>query len=181
MQMHTLVLNSAYMPINKITWRKAISLLFTGKVEVIEEYDEIVRSPSTAFQMPSIIRYLGAKVGMFRRGVKFNRNNVYLRDKGRCQYCGKRVSREDFTYDHIVPRRHGGETKWKNIVVSCIPCNQRKAARTPEQAGMRLISKPVRPKYLPGVSSPILNWSAGMPTSWKDYMGSVKYWHDKLA
>ena len=43
----------------------------------------------------------------------------------------------------------GGSTGWENIVTSCYPCNLRKRNRTPEQAGMRLLRKPFRPKTLP--------------------------------
>jgi len=179
--MDTLVLNAAYMAIDRIPWQEAIANIFTGRAEVVEEYEDwTVRSPTTEWKVPSIIRFLGKVVGLFRKGPKFNRHNVYIRDKGRCQYCGTRVSRSDFTYDHVVPRRQGGKTVWKNVVIACFPCNQRKADRTPRQAGMRLKSKPVRPKTLPGIE-PAVRWDDNMPESWKDYIASVSYWNEGLA
>jgi len=178
--MDTLVLNSSYMPINRVSWREALSCIFSGRAEVVEEYeDRTVRSPSTVFKVPSIIRFLSRAVGFFRRGVKFNRNNVYLRDKGSCQYCGKKVTRSGFTYDHVIPRSQGGKTKWDNVVVACLPCNQRKRDRTPAQAGMSLLNKPVRPRSLPGNPAQLV-WENSMPSSWKDYVGTVSYWHDRL-
>jgi 5-methylcytosine-specific restriction endonuclease McrA len=178
--MDVLVLNSAYMPIDRISWKDALANIFTGRAEAVEFYaDWTVNSPATQHRVPSIIRFLGKVLGLFRKGPKFNRHNVYLRDKGRCQYCGKKVPRSDFTYDHVHPRAQGGKTTWKNVVISCFPCNQRKRDRTPEQAKMRLLSQPRKPKSLPG-TSPIIRWAAGMPESWKDYVVSVSYWTEGL-
>jgi len=178
--MDTLVLNSAYMPVNRVSWRKAFTWIFSGRAEVVEEYeDRTVSSPTQTFKMPAIIRFLGKVVGLFRRSVKFNRQNVYLRDKGCCQYCGKKVSRSHFTYDHVVPRSQGGKTVWDNVVIACLPCNQHKANRTPEQAKMRLRMKPAKPKSLPN-QPPALVWQDGMPSCWKDYVSTVSYWHETL-
>lgn len=178
-----LVLNHAYMPINRVSWQTAFGWLFTGKAEVVETYsDRVVRSATEVFPVPSIVRFLKKVAGsIWNRGVRFNRKNVYLRDKGRCQYCGKSVPTSEFTYDHVMPRALGGKTTWDNIVVACIPCNSRKADRTPDQARMKLLSKPVKPKFLPDASGASLSWKEGMPETWKDWLGSVSYWNDKLA
>jgi 5-methylcytosine-specific restriction endonuclease McrA len=117
---------------------------------------------------------------MFRKNIKFNRRNIWLRDKGRCLYCGNKVSQSNFTFDHVIPRSKGGLTHWDNIVVSCHPCNQKKDSRTPEQAGMKLLVKPARPKVLAGTYTPIFHWEDTMPSSWKDYLGSVQYWTSTL-
>ena len=177
--MDTLVLNSSYMPIDRISWRDALSRILTGRAEVVEEYEGwTVCSPSTVFKVPSIIRFLGKVAGLFRKGVRFNRHNVYLRDKGRCGYCGLRVSRSSFTYDHVVPRHQGGKTTWTNVVVSCLPCNQEKSNRTPRQAGMVLKTKPHRPKTLPGGFN--LSWDDKMPGSWQTFLRNTAYWHGQL-
>lgn len=195
--MDTLVLNSAYMAISRISWTDAIGDLLTGRAEVVDTYeDKTVSSgpgeldlPRTfealrtdklgVWKVPSIIRFLSNAV-FFRRRVKFNRHNVWLRDKGRCQYCNMRMSLDEFTYDHIIPFARGGRTKWKNIVVSCVPCNHTKANRTPVEAKMRLQRKPFIPMHLPGQISPALKWKDGMPPSWKSFLASVSYWHSKL-
>ena len=178
--METLVLNSSFAPVNRVSWRKAFSWIFTGRAVVVAEYlNRTICSPSEEFPMPSIIRFLGNAASLFRKGVKFNRQNVYLRDKGRCQYCGRKISKSEFTYDHVVPRGQGGVTKWTNVVIACFECNQRKANRTPEQAKMWLRTQPVKPRSLPGQAY-TLRWDAGMPSSWKDYVSTVKYWHSEL-
>jgi 5-methylcytosine-specific restriction endonuclease McrA len=178
--MDTLVLNAAYMPIDRISWQEALSNLVKGRAVVVEEYtDWTVHSEERDWKVPAIIRFVTKVAGLFRKSVKFNRHNVYLRDKGRCQYCGLQVSKADFTYDHVVPRRQGGVTKWNNVVVACLPCNQRKADRTPMEAKMRLRVEPCRPKSLPGASQ-MFRWQDGMPSCWKDYIAGVSYWHARL-
>jgi 5-methylcytosine-specific restriction endonuclease McrA len=179
--MDTLVLNAACQPIDRISWQEALTNLVTGRAVVVEEYaDWTVHSDSRSWKVPSIIQFVTKVMGMFRKGPKFNRHNVYLRDKGRCQYCGHRVPKSDFTFDHVVPRKLGGQTTWKNVVIACFECNQRKADRTPEQAKMWLRTQPVKPKSLPG-TSPVVKWTSDMPSKWKDYVVSVSYWTEALG
>jgi hypothetical protein len=85
-----------------------------------------------------------------------------------------------FNFEHVVPKAQGGHTKWTNIVVACHPCNQKKGNRTPEQAGMKLLSQPKHPKSLPGMGRARLAWHEGMPSTWKDYLQTVRYWHATL-
>ena len=179
--MDTLVLNIAYMPISRVSWKQAICWIVSGRAELVEGYeDRVIRSPSQAFPMPSVVRFLSKTVTFLTKGVRFSRNNVWLRDRGLCQYCGKEVCRSEFTYDHVLPRSQGGKTTWENIVVACHQCNQRKKNRTPKQARMKLQRAPFRPPFLPGLDSPVLSFREGMPPSWKDYLSSVTYWHGRL-
>jgi len=170
---HTLVLSAGYEPIKVVSWQRAITLLTLGKVEVLEEYDRHVRSPTIVFKMPAVVRLLQA----FRRHkkpVKFSRINIYARDKYRCQYCSRKLPIADLTYDHVVPRARGGKTVWENIVTACVPCNVRKSDRTPGQAGMRLIEKPTRPTWVPAMTLRISTRTA--PDAWRDYL----YWTGEL-
>jgi len=50
------------------------------------------------------------------------------------------------TLDHVLPKSRGGPKTWDNIVSSCHKCNEKKGARTPEEAGMKLLKEPRRPK-----------------------------------
>lgn len=178
--MDTLVLDQSFQPIARVSWQRAITLLFNNKIEIVEEYeDKEIRSVSVSFKMPSIVRFLHA-VKRKRKQVKFSRENVYLRDKGRCQYCSNRVARAESTYDHVLPKSKGGKTTWDNIVISCKGCNQKKANRTPEQAKMALKTKPIRPKSLPNSNIFTLTWDRSMPPSWKDFLASVAYWNSEL-
>lgn len=112
--------------------------------------------------------------------MKFSRENVYARDHGRCQYCGLAVARPESTYDHVVPRAHGGLTTWQNVVIACMPCNQRKGGRTPAQAKMVLRAEPVKPVRLPEGARLTLGWEHGMPPSWRAWLRDVAYWSGEL-
>ena len=176
-----LALSFGYTPIARIPWQVAICDVLSGRAEVIETYaDRTIHTVTENFPMPSVIRFIRKVAGIFgKRAIKFNRKNVWLRDKGTCQYCAHKVSMAEFTYDHVTPISQGGKTVWENIVVACLHCNQKKAGRTPAQARMSLITTPVKPKSL---SSNELPFSlADMPDSWKDYLGSMQYWHDPMT
>ena len=178
--METLVLNSAYMPIDRVPWDEAFVACFTGRAEVVDTYpDRLIRSAYETFEMPSIIRFITRAV-FKKRKVRFNRHNVWLRDRGTCQYCSIRLKKAEFTYDHVTPQSRGGKTVWTNIVCSCMACNLKKANKTPDEAKMRLRKKPVIPMQLPGQISPLLTWKDGMPMAWRDYLQSYRYWHQAL-
>lgn len=176
----TLVLNASYQPVARIPWQRAITLLFLGKVEVIEEYeDKTIRSVTFEVKMPSVVRFFR----MLKRRkpvIRFSRENVYARDHGSCQYCGQKVARSEATYDHVVPRSQGGKTNWDNIVIACVPCNQFKGGRTPDQARMRLKSAPSKPTKLPDTLRLTFSWDKGMPDSWRNWLRDLTYWHGSL-
>ncbi len=171
----TLVLSQAYEPIKVISWKRAFTLLTLGKVEVVEEYDDAnVRTVSLVFKVPAVVRLLNA-FRRHRKPVKFSRVNIYARDHYRCQYCGNKAPISDLTYDHVVPRSRGGKTTWTNIVTACFKCNRRKRDRTPDEAGMKLRTAPVQPKWVPAVTIRISTHS--VPDAWRDYL----YWTGALA
>jgi 5-methylcytosine-specific restriction endonuclease McrA len=173
LQERTLVLSHAYEPIKVVSWQRAMCLLTLGKVEVLEEYGQTVRSVTVVFKVPAVVRLLRA----FRRRrqpVKFSRVNIYARDRYRCLYCGERKPIAELTFDHVVPRRLGGRTEWTNIATACEDCNRRKGARTPEQAGMALRQPPVQPQWVPAVTITVSLHS--VPDAWRDYL----YWTGEL-
>lgn len=178
--METLVLDIGYQPISRIRWtRAAVLAIIKKRAEIVEEYpDRYINGADWQIKAPSIIRLL-VHVGK-RKAVKFSRHGIYARDRGRCQYCGTHVSRHSFQYEHVIPKSQGGKTCWENIVVSCMPCNQRKAGRTPAQASMRLLSTPVRPKKLPDAGEHGMAYNPGMPENWKQYLLSHAYWNAPL-
>jgi 5-methylcytosine-specific restriction endonuclease McrA len=174
----TLVLDIGYQPVRRVQWETAIVWVLERVVEVVEEYpDRYIHTPSWTVNMPSVVRLV--KPIPRHKSIKFSRHNVYARDGGRCQYCGSRVGRDAFTYEHVVPRVQGGQTVWENVVVSCVACNQRKAGRTPEQAGMRLLGRPVRPRSLPHLPRPIA-FTGDMPASWRAWLRDAVYWDGEI-
>ena len=140
-----LVLNAdytplSYYPLSLWPWQTAIKAVFLERVDIVASYAREVHSPSWSMPIPSVIA--------LRQYVKpnefpaFTRFNLFLRDRFTCQYCG---SPHQLTFDHVTPRRLGGRTSWENVTTACAPCNLRKGGRTPEQAGMPLLLKPIRP------------------------------------
>lgn len=144
--MRVLKLDQSFKPVEIIPWTEAMRLVFLDKAEVIEVYpDQYIRSPNRNFEAPSVIRILQ---GVERsKKLRFSRENIYRRDDYTCQYCGTKFEVEDLTLDHVVPACRGGRKTWENIVTACMWCNGKKADKTLEQFGVRLINKPVKPKH----------------------------------
>lgn len=169
----TLLLSQGFEPIKTISWQRAVTLLSLGKVEIVEEYDGFVRSSKVVFKMPAVVRLLRA-FKRFRKPVKFSRISIFARDKYTCQYCGKCFPISDLTFDHVTPRNHGGRTEWTNITTCCGPCNIWKANRTPKEAGMKLLSVPTQPKWVPAMELRLSGRST--PEEWLSYL----YWNSDL-
>ncbi len=138
-----LVLNQSYEPLNICRARRAVVLLLQGKAEMLENGLGFIRSVNDTFPIPSVIK-MGYFIRLPRPERKLTRLGVFHRDHYTCQYCGKQS--QQLTIDHIIPRHREGQHTWENVVSACIPCNHRKAGRTPKQAGMKLIRQPSRPQ-----------------------------------
>jgi 5-methylcytosine-specific restriction endonuclease McrA len=203
---NVLVLNRFYQAIRVTNVRRAFSLLCRELAEVIhietdnagqsrwqnfnfddwreisqlkaefepEEYDWI---HTVRFQIavPRIIRLLGYEK-LPRQDVKFNRRNIYARDGNRCQYCGKRMPTTELSLDHVVPKSQGGRSTWENIVCCCVRCNVKKGGRTPDQAHMHLVVKPVKPKRSPVIN---IRLADARYSSWKQFLDTA-YWTVEL-
>ena len=150
-----------------INWKRALKLVITEKVEVIEESDREVHSVSITVKIPSVVRLMGF-VRFRRREAKFSRRNVYARDNYCCQYCGRRHPVADLTCDHVLPRSRGGRAEWHNIVTCCVKCNRKKGGKTPEEAGLHLMRQPVRPSWVWGFQIRFANRRP--PPAWQTYL-----------
>jgi 5-methylcytosine-specific restriction endonuclease McrA len=124
-------LNASYEPLKVVDWQKAMTLLFQGKVEVIEEHDVCVRTVKFTFKLPSILKLRNFVKTYNQNFIRFSRENIYIRDGHKCQYCSLKFSARHLTLDHVVPVVQGGEKSWENIVTACMSCNQKKGGRTP--------------------------------------------------
>jgi 5-methylcytosine-specific restriction endonuclease McrA len=160
-----LVLNQNYEPLNVCRVRRAVVLLYHGKAEMLENGTGFIHSVSYSFPVPSVIR-LAYMIKRPRPQRKLTRLEVFNRDQYTCQYCGKQT--HQLTLDHVIPRYRGGEHIWENVVSACIPCNRRKAGKTPNEAGMRLIRQPIPPRggtsfYIP--PSHLQTWK-----QWQKYL-----------
>lgn len=173
MDAQVLVLDVALQPVSRISWETAFKLLMTEKIEVVKYYkDKVVNSARKEWKVPAVVKIITGYLVTNKKRIKFSRENVYARDHQTCQYCGVTPeNRRKLTWDHVKPRAQGGTTKWDNVITACFSCNQRKGARTPEQAGMLLRTKPVKPTNLPI----ILNWLTDRaPPEWQEVIAWFK-------
>ncbi len=171
-----LVLNAdfrplSYYPLSLWPWQEAVKAVFLDRVNILSEYDRVVRSPGFQMRLPSVVS-LKKYVAPARRPA-FTRFNVFLRDRFECQYCG---ADDELTFDHVVPRSRGGVTCWENVVTACAPCNLTKGGRLPRECGMI----PSHPPRVPTVFE-LQDNGRGFPPnylheSWRDYL----YWDTEL-
>lgn len=146
MNKKVLVLNHNYEPLSVCHVKKAVVLLYLGKAELIEPYDDkYLHSVSLTIPFPSIVR-LSSYVRVPYKKIVLSRKNILRRDGHRCQYCAR--TDVALTVDHVIPRARGGEDSWENLVTACVRCNNKKGDRSPAEAHMQLIRKPIRPNHV---------------------------------
>lgn len=171
-----LVLNAdfrplSYYPLSLWNWQDAIKAVFLDRVNIVSNYDTVVHSPSTDFQLPSVV-----SLKTYVKPAKypaFTRFNVFLRDRFQCQYCG--IS-EDLTFDHVIPRSKGGMTLWNNVVAACSPCNLKKGGKLPKDAQMWPRQAPIQPTVHQLHANGRLFPPNYLHESWMDYL----YWDTEL-
>ena len=141
-----LVLNQGYEPVSVCTVKKALLLCFLSKAELVEKRSGMtIHTMNIAYPFPSVIR-LQSYIRIPFKKIELSRKNILRRDAFRCQYCGSHA--HPLTLDHIIPRSRGGGESWENLISACVPCNNRKGNRTPEEAGMRLLTIPRKPNHI---------------------------------
>ncbi len=171
-----LVLNAdyrplSYYPLSLWPWQEAVKAAFLERVDIVAEYDQEVRSPTMTLKIPSVV--VLKDFVQPRKRVAFTRFNLFLRDEFRCQYCG---SKDNLTFDHVIPRADGGITSWENVVAACSPCNLKKGSKSLKQCGMRLRKLPRQPD-----AGLLMNMGRKFPPnylheSWMDFL----YWDAEL-
>ncbi len=195
-----LVLNKFFAAVHVVNAKKAFAMLFKESAEVVSvddgqynsydftswvdvsafkaEYEvsekeqyESIKTFSLEIRVPKIIR-LVVYDKLPKASIKFNRKNIFARDKNKCQYCGKKVPTSELSLDHVIPRTQGGTSNWKNIVCACTNCNKNKGGRRPEEARMKLICKPVKPRHCPIIQ---LKLGSNKYNSWKQFLNNA-YW-----
>ncbi len=198
---HVLVLNKHYAAVRVVSARRAFCMLFKQIAEIVSvedstyqsydfeswrdlsayrakyqrEHHEWIRCVRFELAVPKIIRLLFYD-RLPRRTVKLNRRNIFARDRGRCQYCGRNFPSTELSLDHVVPRSYGGQTTWENLVCACVACNVRKGGRTPREAHLKLIVAPIKPNRAPAVT---IRLTSEKYASWKQFLNAA-YWEVEL-
>ncbi|MFN0062407.1 MAG: HNH endonuclease [Myxococcaceae bacterium] len=192
---HVLILNRYYQPIHVTSVKRAFSLLYQGVAKAIDEQYRLyafddwaqlaasehdrIATISRPIRIPRVL-VLSAYEYLPRGKVRFSRLNIYARDRDTCQYCGQTLPRSELNLDHVVPRSQGGKTTWENVVCSCVPCNLKKGGRTPDQARLKLLTRPVRPRWTP------LFRGAVRKVTYREWLpflslAEASYWNVELA
>jgi len=174
-----LVLNAdyqplSYFPLSTWSWKNALKAVFLDRVNVVSEYNKVVRSPSIEFKLPSVVS-LKDYIPLPEKAA-FTRFNVFLRDKFICQYCQKNFKVEELTFDHVIPRSKGGKTQWQNVVTSCRNCNTQKGNKTLVKIGIVLKKDPSIPSNYELKEIGRMFPPNFLHKSWDDFL----YWDSEL-
>jgi 5-methylcytosine-specific restriction endonuclease McrA len=197
-----LVLNRHWVPITVIRAERAIGMLFTSKARVVDAEDfsthdfeswtdvgkifrgdEYIKTARLKIPVPEVLLLSDSNSQPSYRRVTFSRKNLLKRDRRTCQYCGHKVATSDFTIDHIKPKSRGGPMSWANCVIACVTCNLMKDNRTPEEAGMKLLSVPTTPaprriNYSIEIFTKKVSWQKFIKDEkTRDELASVVYWN----
>lgn len=180
-----LLINADYSPLGIISWKRAViwSIRYehnpTYGVEIIDFYknDHIQGTDNKKFPIPAVAktkRYFK----IHSQPITFSRKNIFVRDNHSCQYCGKQCDIRDLTYDHVIPKSkwtdpNRSPTSWTNIVTACTLCNRIKGNRTPKEANMPLLNKPIIPnknlRFLPIIHT-LNKIKTDLPAEWNSYL-----------
>jgi 5-methylcytosine-specific restriction endonuclease McrA len=184
----TLVLNESWIAIHTVPVKHALRLLFTGAAKAVQpdtyeihefeswadlavhEEEPCVRTVTLRIKVPEVI-VLTRYNGLPDPAAVFTRRNLFRRDQNTCQYCGDKPGTSELSIDHVLPRSRGGRSSWENCVLACMECNRRKANRLPEEAGLKLLKKPHKPRWSPLIEIPV----ARVRQSWERFV-SDRYW-----
>ncbi len=162
-----LVLNQDFSALSLCSVSKAFLLVYLNKAELVDQVEHAnLRTVTTTYPMPSIIRLFNYVNIPYRGSVMLSRHNVFKRDNYTCQYCGS-TEVNSLTIDHVLPRSRQGRSSWDNLVTACRMCNSRKGDLTPQEAGMPLRQQPFKPSFVMFLR----DFSGRVDESWMVYLG----------
>lgn len=134
------VLNASFEPLGVVPLSRALVFLLRERATIVDAVPgRTVRSAEAEFPFPRVVQFREMVRVPYRYGsIPWSRTGLLQRDNRECCYCGKTAN----TVDHVQPRSRGGRDQWMNTVASCSPCNNKKADRTPAEAGMTMRYQP---------------------------------------
>lgn len=196
----TLVLNKSWTALTVSTIKDGIIKLFQGSAKALDENynqynwdewlemskkddsddDKFVRSAMMKIKIPHVI-VLQEYNKIPKIKIKLTRRNLFIRDKGKCSYTGKRLTLKEATQDHVIPKSRGGKTCWTNLVLCSFDANIKKGNRTPEEAGIKLIKQPQKPVW----NLLFAHHVTRVPKIWEKYVetnqwNEIGYWDVEL-
>ena len=151
--------DQAGVPLEWIDYQDAVRLYYLDQVAFtcgsllyeVHGGTNAITGQRSVIAVNSIIATHGNKALLSKIRARYvpplNNRALFRRDAHLCLYCGNRFPISDLSRDHVTPVSQGGRDHWKNVVTACRRCNNHKAGRTPEQAGMELLAVPFTPNY----------------------------------
>lgn len=165
-------------PISFISAEDAIKAVYKDRAFVLEEWEEVFRSPSTTIKVPKVLML--RQYAPIDSQPKFCRRSILLRDRFSCQYCGEKFDSSELTYDHLIPRSAGGTTCWENILTACIACNSAKKDSMPEFSGRKgkkgSLLRPLKLPRRPTTSELLRNGLECLDNDLREEFASYLYW-----
>ena len=156
-----IVLTSNYYYWDERPMEEVVSKIFKDKIETVISMDEEdVGGQTFRIPKPMVVRlkeFSGYKSK--KDWLPYKDMHVFSRDNNICQYWHYDEMGEPFKYictqdertiDHVLPKSHGHGKSFVNCVTCCNDHNSKKANRTPEEAGLKLIKKPFIPRIKKG-------------------------------
>ena len=162
----TLILNATYQPLSIASAKRSISLLLSNKINVIKKSNLELRSESSTITIPKVAALNYYVKAPYARRVALNRENIFIRDKYVCQYCGNQAE----SIDHIIPKSKGGEHEWQNVVACCKKCNLIKADKLLHETHLNLKKAPGNPKENFWIKTIV---GSNPDPSWEEYLISA--------
>jgi 5-methylcytosine-specific restriction endonuclease McrA len=190
-----LVLNKFFFPVDTTSVKRAFLMLYLGAAKAVdmnyETFDfeswseisslkksETIRTVSKTIKIPRVIIVLRYDK-VHSKEVKFNRYNIFKRDRSVCQYCKNSFPKNELSIDHVVPKSLGGKTTWENVVCCCLTCNRRKGSNFLSETAMSLSTKPIKPSWelLSNIYLRTVKFE-----EWKPFLSSIdtSYWNVEL-
>lgn len=149
----------AGMPLEWIDFREAVRVYHMGQVAYtcgvllyrVHGGHNALTGRRSVIDVNSILATYGENIHLTRHREQYipplSNPALFARDARLCLYCGEHFSVRDLSRDHVTPLSGGGRDVWSNVVTACKRCNNHKAGRTPEQAGMSLLAVPFIPTH----------------------------------
>jgi len=149
--------DSAGMPLEWVGYQEAVKLHHLGQIIyscgsaifTVHGGRNAVTGRRSVVEVNSIIA-TQTNISAFQKARKnynppLSNHALFKRDNSLCLYCGSHFYYADLSCDHVKPLSQNGRNSWNNVVTACKRCNNHKAGRTPEQAGMELLAIPFVP------------------------------------
>lgn len=128
---------------NPVSWEEWMTL-------PIRPWDLSINSPTRSIRVPTVIiatNFNKMPIKSFKG--KPSKDGIWNRDQGVCQYTGRKLTKDQSTIDHVIPRSKGGEDTWTNLVLCDKSLNSKKGNKLNSELGLKLKRDPFEPSPTP--------------------------------